>query len=168
MENFNVCVCDMGRILTSCHRHRRRRPERHRSLFAIRRRNLNKTCGQRISSVDPTAQWHRRVDGHQMWIDLKHGGFVLSFRRKKMFPGGRKNFFRRIRGAWGRPATANCTTHSPAYMIMHFGSTTEEFFSELNIKYKTILHNASENKKKKSSNKPQEKSKSPQLSRFLS
>lgn len=40
-------------------------------------------------------------------------------------------------------------------MIVHFGSKFEEFFSELNIKYKTILHNASENKKKKSSNKPQ-------------
>lgn len=104
-------------------------------------------------TIEPSGRWTSDVNWFKTW-------WVRSFfsAKKKGFQSGWKNIFRDKRGLCGLSDGLHFTLHSPAYMNMHFGSKFGEFFSELNIKYKTILHNASENKKKKSSNKPQKKS----------
>ena len=81
---------------------------------------------------------HSEVDGHQMWIDLKHGGFFL-FGEKKRFPirWWKRMSFRENWMLFTPENDFKHIQHSPFNNTVHFGLNFSEFISEINIKYKS-------------------------------
>lgn len=157
MEKFNVCVCDMGPIVLSCHQARAavlgyfsasawlRAAENGELKQSTRLMNINYGINE-PRTTKPSGRWTLDVNRFKTW-------WVLSFRRKNL-PVARKEPFvvsgSDLSGA-GRPLLT----------LLRKYALPSKLWRVFKRKKHKILHNASEKKKEKSSNKPQEKSTSP-------